>query len=203
MKVNNDNFKAELENQYSILIQAEKKEQLKRTIIISIILLLTLISVITSTVFAYLSYKNSSKINNNEKEVEYYYETLAVTYNSSLINIPNLVTNYSLENPKVITIENNGNSEITYDMKLSSIKSSLASSTNLVYTITNDGKTSSEKELPLKDSNILSDIKISPNEITTYIINIRYNGAIDPNYNNYYQANIVVEQKGNQIDLLE
>lgn len=204
MRTPKEEFKEELENQYSILIKASAKEQRKRTIIIITILSLTLIATTISTVFAIKAY-SSTKIITKEKTSasKKYYQTLSTTYNdSSKLEISNIYTGFTLVTPKIITITNEGDTKITYDVKIKNINTSLLSTNNLVYTITKDNQTSSSKELPLSDSNILSEIEISPKETVTYVINVTYNGVIDNN-TNYYNANIVVEQNNKKTNLLD
>lgn len=204
MRTPKEEFKEELENQYSILIKASAKEQRKRTIIIITILSLTLIATTISTVFAIKAY-SSTKIITKEKTSasKEYYQTLSTTYNdSSKLEISNIYTGFTLVTPKIITITNEGDMKITYDVKIKNINTSLLSTNNLVYTITKDNQTSSSKELPLSDSNILSEIEISPKETVTYVINVTYNGVIDNN-TNYYNANIVVEQNNKKTNLLD
>ncbi len=204
MRTPKEEFKEELENQYSILIKASAKEQRKRTIIIITILSLTLIATTISTVFAIKAY-SSTKIITKEKTSasKEYYQTLSTTYNdSSKLEISNIYTGFTLVTPKIITITNEGDTKITYDVKIKNINTSLLSTNNLVYTITKDNQTSSSKELPLSDSNILSEIEISPKETVTYVINVTYNGVIDNN-TNYYNANIVVEQNNKKTNLLD
>lgn len=204
MRTPKEEFKEELENQYSILIKANAKEQRKRTIIIITILSLTLIATTISTVFAIKAY-SSTKIITKEKTSasKKYYQTLSTTYNdSSKLEISNIYTGFTLVTPKIITITNEGDTKITYDVKIKNINTSLLSTNSLVYTITKDNQTSSSKELPLSDSNILSEIEISPKETVTYVINVTYNGVIDNN-TNYYNANIVVEQNNKKTNLLD
>ena len=58
--------------------------------------------------------------------------------------------------------------------------------------------------MPLSDTTIVTDMKIQPNETITYIINVSFNGVIEANnYSNYYNSNIVIEQKDNSSSLLE
>lgn len=204
MRTSKEEFKEELENQYSILIKASAKEQRKRTIIIITILSLTLIATTISTIFAIKAYSSTKIITKEKKSTsKEYYQTLSTTYNdSSKLEISNIYTGFTLVTPKIITITNEGDTKITYDVKIKNINTSLLSTNNLVYTITKDNQTSSSKELPLSDSNILSEIEISPKETVTYVINVTYNGVIDNN-TNYYNANIVVEQNNKKTNLLD
>lgn len=199
----NENFKSELETQYNILIKAEEKEQKRRTIIILAILITTLIAVIISLVFSYKAYKDS--INEVKEETsETYYKTLSTAFNnSSKLDLVNITTGYELSTPKVITITNDGNTEVTYNIKLTSINTSLLSTNNLVYTLTKNNETSVSKELPLQESNIISDIKIGPKETTTYVLGVKFNGYLDWNAFYNYSASVVVEQTGDQANLLE
>lgn len=109
-----------------------------------------------------------------------------------------------MQTPKVITVTNEGNATITFDIKLTSIKTSLLSTKNLVYTITENGETTTSKELPLAETSIVRDVTIAPKETIRYIINISYNGVVENNLApNYYNANIDVQQTTNSVDLLE
>lgn len=204
MRTPKEEFKEELENQYSILIKASAKEQRKRTIIIITILSLTLIATTISTIFAIKAYSSTKIITKEKKSTsKEYYQTLSTTYNdSSKLEISNIYTGFTLVTPKIITITNEGDTKITYDVKIKNINTSLLSTNNLVYTITKDNQTSSSKELPLSDSNILSEIEISPKETVIYVINVTYNGVVDNN-TNYYNANIVVEQNNKKTNLLD
>ena len=204
MRTPKEEFNEELENQYSILIKASAKEQRKRTIIIITILSLTLIATTISTIFAIKAYSSTKIITKEKKSTsKEYYQTLSTTYNdSSKLEISNIYTGFTLVTPKIITITNEGDTKITYDVKIKNINTSLLSTNNLVYTITKDNQTSSSKELPLSDSNILSEIEISPKETVIYVINVTYNGVVDNN-TNYYNANIVVEQNNKKTNLLD
>lgn len=204
MKIRNENFKEELENQYSILIQAEEKEQRKRTFAILTILSITLISTIISTIFAYKAFSNTTEISNEKKlNTETYYQTLSSVYNNGTkLEINNISTGYSIPNPKVITISNDGDIPLTFDLKIKNINTSLLSTNNLIYSITKNNQTSSEKELPLADTTLLGEVSIAPKETITYVFNVKYNGYTDTN-NNYYNANIVVEPNNNKTNLLD
>lgn len=204
MKTNNDNFKSELKAQYNFLVQTEKKEQQKRNLIITSILLLTLCITFIGTFFSYTSYRtslSSKKIKTNE--INNHYETLSVTFNDSkTLSLNNITTGYVLLNPKVINITNEGDSKVVYDINLTGVKTSL-SNDNLVYTITKENETSIAKGLPISGSPIVTDAELEPQESVRYIINVSCNGDIDLGFDNYYQANLEVLQKNNQVNLLE
>lgn len=201
----NENFKSELENQYTILIKASEKKEQKRFIILLTILSVTLVSTLISVIFACIALKNSTKIYTESKETVTHYQTLSITYNgNSTLNLANIGTGYELSTPKVLNITNEGDTEITFDIKLTSINTSLLSTNNLLYTIIKNNTESSSKELPLSDKVIVSDIKIAPDETISYIIKVAFNGIIEEdNQSNYYNAKIVIEQKDNKSNLLE
>ncbi len=201
----NENFKTELENQYTILIKASEQKETKRFAIILTILIITLISVIISIFFASLAYKNSLKINKENKDSFTHYQTLAITYNDTYnLNLENIGNNYQLKNPKTINITNEGDTDITFDIKLTSINTSLLSTNNLFYTLTKNNTESTKKELPLSDKVITSNIKIAPKETVSFILKVAFTGTMEENnYSNYYKAKIIVEQKDNKSELLE
>lgn len=201
----NDNFKSELETQYTILIKASEKKEQKRFIVILTILIVTLISVIVSIVFAFLALKNSTKINIESKETTTHYQTLAITYNGgNSLNLKGIGNGYQLNPSKTISITNEGDTDITFDIKLTSINTSLLSTNNLVYTLTKNNTNVISKELPLSDKVIASDVKISPNETISYTIRVAFNGTIEENnYTNYYNSKIIIDQKDNKSNLLE
>ncbi len=202
----NENFKSELETQYTLLIEAQERKEKIIHIFIFALIILTLISVIISTVFsirAFIATTNMKKKVENESET--YYQTLAITYNdSSNLSLNNIITGYSLVTPKVIQITNEGNYEMTFNVKLTSINTSLSSTNNLLYTITTNGETSVSKQLPLTEKSIIENIKIKPEETIKYIINVNFTGVVDQSItNSFYNANIVVEQIDNKSNLLE
>ena len=61
----NEEFKEELEKQYSILIKASEKKEKKYFIIIISILVVTLLGTIVSIIFAGAAFKNSKKWKKN------------------------------------------------------------------------------------------------------------------------------------------
>ena len=202
----NESFKEELETQYAILIKAKEKKEQQRFVILLIITIITMLFVIISVFFAYKAYSSTKDIKQeNNTKIEKYYRTLSTTYNTgSSMNLSGIGNGYRLATPKIIQITNEGNAEATFDIKITNIQTSLLSTNNLVYTLTRDGQTSINKELPLSDTTIVTDMKIQPNETITYIINVSFNGVIEANnYSNYYNSNIVIEQKDNSSSLLE
>ena len=202
----NESFKEELETQYAILIKAKEKKEKQRFMILIVIAFITMIFVIISVFFAYKAYKSTKDIKQeNNTMVEKYYRTLSTTYNTgSSLNLSGIGNGYKLSTPKIIQITNEGNVDASFDIKLTGIQTSLLSTNNLVYTITRDGQTSINKELPLSDTTIITDIKIAPNETISFTINVSFNGVIEENnYSNYYNSNIVIEQKDNSSSLLE
>ena len=202
----NESFKEELETQYAILIKAKEKKEQQRFIILLIITIITMLFVLISVFFAFKAYSSTKdiKLENNTK-IEKFYRTLSTTYNTgSSMNLSGIGNGYRLTTPKIIQITNEGNAEATFDIKLTNIQTSLLSTNNLVYTLTREGQTSINKELPLSDTSIVTDMKIQPNETITYTINVSFNGVTEANnYSNYYNSNIVIEQKDNSSSLLE
>lgn len=205
MKNKNEGFKEELEKQYSILLKAEEKNQNRRNIIIVIIFFLTFIASSFCVFFSYRSYKNTKIIiSSKKKENKNYYETLSTVFNNGQnINISNLTYQTDLFSPMLITITNDGNTEITYNIEITNVKTSLPSTQNLYYTFTVNNTTSSPKNLPLNKASLLSDQKIKPKETITYILRASYTGSIENNSQNYYQAKIKVEQTNSKSTLLE
>ncbi len=201
----NENFKSQLETQYNILIKASEKKEQKRYICILIILISTLIAVIISIIFAYKAYQSSNEIKGKEKNSNTYYETLSVTYNGdNTLNLSNIGNGYNLVNPRTITITNEGEDDIIFNINLNSIKTSLLSTNNLIYTINSSNNESTNKELPLTDKTIINKQKISPGETITYTIMVKFNGTMESNnYSNYYNAKINIDIQNNKSDLLE
>lgn len=201
----NENFKSQLETQYNILIKASEKKEQKRYICILIILISTLIAVIISIIFAYKAYQSSNEIKGKEKNSNTYYETLSVIYNGdNTLNLSNIGNGYNLVNPRTITITNEGEDDIIFNINLNSIKTSLLSTNNLIYTINSSSNESTNKELPLTDKTIINKQKISPGETITYTIMVKFNGTMESNnYSNYYNAKINIDIQNNKSDLLE
>ena len=201
----NDNFKSDLENQYTILIQAQERSEQRRFLAILVIITVTLLAVIVNAVFSFMAYKKSSDIQEDVKDEKTYYQTLSTVYNgSSSLVLDNIVTGYRLGTPKTIEITNDGDTAVTYNIKIASIKTSLLSTNNLFYTINSNGETSSTKQLPLTDKVILDNIKIEPKETRTYTIDVVFQGTtFEGENNNYYHASIIVEQMDNKSNLLE
>ena len=198
----NENFKSQLETQYNILIKASEKKEQKRYICILIILISTLIAVIISIIFAYKAYQSSNEIKGKEKNSNTYYETLSVIYNGdNTLNLSNIGNGYNLVNPRTITITNEGEDDIIFNINLNSIKTSLLSTNNLIYTINSSNNESTNKELPLTDKTIINKQKISPGETITYTIMVKFNES--NNYSNYYNAKINIDIQNNKSDLLE
>lgn len=201
----NENFKSQLETQYNILIKASEKKEQKRYICILIILISTLIAVIISIIFAYKAYQSSNEIKGKEKNSNTYYETLSVIYNGdNTLNLSNIGNGYNLVNPRTITITNEGEDDIIFNINLNSIKTSLLSTNNLIYTINSSNNESTNKELPLTDKTIINKQRISPGETITYTIMVKFNGTMESNnYSNYYNAKINIDIQNNKSDLLE
>ena len=201
----NEEFKEELEKQYSILIKASEKKEKKYFIVIISVLVMSLVSTLISCVFASLAFNNSKKMNVIEEEkINTYYKTLAVTFNNgSKLDLKGIGNGYELKEPKIITITNEGDTDVVFNIKFSSIQTSLISSNGLRYTITSNNETSPPKELPLSNKEILSDIKIEPKQSINYIIKANYSGQMEANnYANYYNAEIVIEQVGDTAEIM-
>ena len=186
MKNKNEEFKDELSFQYSLLINAERKEQRKRTIIILIIFSITLISVLISTIYSYKAYKSTKDIlSNNKVESKKYFQTLSVVYSGGHhLNLDGLFFGYELPNPLVISITNDGDYKINYK-------------------ISKNNETSSPKILPVKDDDLLTELTISPKETASYIIKANYTGIVPEGESMFYHANISVIQTNSDSSLLE
>lgn len=200
-----ENFKSELETQYTILIKANERKEKQRFTIVLIILAITLLSVFTSIFFAYKAFSSTKGLEKEIEEGETYYHTLSATFNDGpRLNLTNIGNGFELSTPKVIQLSNEGNSDIDFSIKLTGINTSLLSTNNLVYTIINNGNTSVAKELPLTEKEIVSDITITPGTTLEFIIKVQFKGVIEEgDYSNYYNANIVIEQINNNTTLLE
>ncbi len=202
----NENFKSELETQYGILIEASEKTKKQRYIFLLVIIFITFISVLVNIFFSYNALKNSKNINSEvEDNIKTYYQTLSTVYGKgNELNLNNIVTGFSLGEPKIIQITNEGDKEITFNIKISSIKTNLMSTNNLVYTLTRENEIVTTNILPLQEKAIMSEIKIEPKETINYSISVAFNGVLEQGTTeNYYQANIVIEQNNNKPDLLE
>lgn len=202
----NENFKSELETQYGILIEASEKTKKQRYIFLLIIIFITFISVLVNIFFSYNALKNSKNINSEiEDNINTYYQTLSTVYGKgNELNLNNIVTGFSLGEPKIIQITNEGDKEITFNIKISSIKTNLMSTNNLVYTLTRENEVVTTNILPLQEKAIMSEVKINPKETINYSISVAFNGVLEQGTTeNYYQANIVIEQNNNKPDLLE
>ena len=201
----NENFKTELENQYSILIRANEKKEHQRYMVLLIIILVTFFTCLLTMFFSFKAFSSTKELKEKNETINKTHNlTLVTTFNNGKsLNLENITTGYELANPTVIQITNEGNSDITFDIMLTSIKTSLLSTSNLNYTITRDNNTSDEMELPLSDKSIVQDIIIEPKETITFTLKVKYNGIVEDGNSNNYSANIVVEQKNNKSNLLE
>lgn len=200
----NEEFSKELETQYNILIKAEAKKTEQRFIAIFIILCLTLVSGLISLVFAAKAYFNTKEDVNNIEEVEkVYFETLSITYNNgNRLELNEIGTDYVLQNPKIIQITNEGNTPTSFNVKISSIKTSLLATNNLRYSVERNGNQTLTKELPLSDTEILKNVVIEPDETITYTIKASFTGTFD-DYSNYYSANVDIVQNNTASVLLK
>ena len=200
----NENFKNELENQYSILIRANERKEHQRYMVLLTIILVTFFTCLVTMFFSFKAFSSTKELTDDNKVLTNTHQlTLSTMFNNGrVLNLEKINTGYELSTPKVIQITNEGNSDIIFDIKLTSIKTSLLSTNNLVYTLTRDNETSDAMELPLNDKIIAQDIKINPEQTISFILKVKYNGTIDSNNNNY-SANIEIEQKNNKANLLE
>lgn len=199
----NDEFKEQLENQYTILIKAEEREQKRRTLILYVICGLTLLMTIICLITVAISLgKTKQEIMNNEEKTVY--QTLTTNYNGNkYLDLQGIGNGYYLQEPKTIVISNEGTDTLTYNIKLTSVETSLTSTNNLTYTISKNNETSSQKDLPIKEDYLLKEIKLEAGETVTYKISVAFTGTLEyGNYSNYYKAQIVVEQNNKQMNLL-
>ena len=175
MKTTN-NVQDRFEKQKNILIKTKEKTNRNNNIIVFIIVIITLISSLLTFVFTYKLFKNTEKFKDDEVvENKKYYQTLSVIYNDdSKIKIENITNNYALNMPKIITLINEGNSDMSINIKLANIKTNLSVNTNFIYEITKNGETSLPKEMPLSDSTIVSDFTLSAGERIIYLLNIKF-----------------------------
>lgn len=187
-----EEFSKELEKQYSILIRAEERREAKRTLVIFAIVSATLLTCLINLLFAIKSFRDVTETDNQTVATYTYYETISTNFiNGNDLNITN-INNVSDLASKEIEITNEGDTECTFNIKLTSIKTSLLTTNNLVYTLVRDNNTSTPKNLPLKETTILSEVKIAPQETITYILNVTYNGSSSES-TDYYQSDIVIE----------
>ena len=199
-----DDFNFEIEHQSNILIKAENKEQRERAIIMIAILTVTFIMTTLSLVFSIKAYNATKKESQTVAlEGNTYYQTLVTSYSDSpAIKIEKLTTGYKY-GPKTITITNDGDYELKFNLKLVSIVTNLLSTNSLIYTLTG-GETDIRRELPLQESTILNEVSLFAGETKSYNFNIQYDGIIDNAslvYN--YSATMVVEQSNLKSTLLE
>jgi hypothetical protein len=199
-----DDFKFEVEHQSNILIKAENKEQRQRALVMLTVLTATFLITIISLVFSVKSYKNTIKTTREEEEkAQTFYQTLITTYsNGDTINIEKLTVNYESA-AKTITITNDGDSTIEYNIKITSITTNLLSTNSLIYTLTSNTGNTISKELPLQESNIVSEETLEPGNTKVYTLIIQYNGPVEKNMEYNYKAIIQVEQSNLKTDLLE
>ena len=205
MKNKNEEFKDELSIQYSLLINAERKEQRKRTLIILIIFSVTLIAVLINTFFSYKAYKGTKGIlSENKEESSTYYQTLGIAYpNGRVLKMEGLYNGYEAPTPIVITLTNDGDCKITYKISIDSISTNLASNSNLFFTVTKNNETSAPRILPVKDSDLYTELVISPKETASYIINANYTGVVPEGENMFYTGRISVTQTNSESVLLQ
>ncbi len=200
-----EDFKTELENQYSILIRANEKKEHQRYMVLLVIILITFAVCLVSMLFSFKAFSTTKDINDDNKVItNIHNHTLSTMFNNGrTLSLNNITNGYELATPKIIQITNEGNSDIIFDIKLTSIKSTLSSTNNLVYTLTRDNSTSDAMSLPLSDKTIIQNVTIEPSQTITYTLKVKFNGTLDNNNANSYSANIIVEQKNNKANLLE
>ena len=205
MKNKNEEFKDELSFQYSLLINAERKEQRKRTLIILIIFSFTLAAALVSTFFSYKAYKGTKGIlSENKTDNSTYYQTLGVIYpNGQKLTMEGLYNGFEAPTPVVITVTNDGDTKITYKMSIDSISTNLASNNNLFFTVTKNNETSAPKILPVKDDDLYTELVISPKESASYIISAYYNGIVPEGEYMYYIGRISITQTNSNSTLLQ
>jgi len=201
----NENFKSELENQYSILIRANEKKEHQRYMVFLTIILVTFFTCLLTMFFSFKAFSSTKELKDDNGTLNKVHNlTLTTTYNTGkVLKLEKITTGFELAKPKIIQITNEGNSDITFDILLNSIKTSLLSTHNLVYTITRDKTTSDAMEIPLNDKAIVQNVVIKPQQTMSFTIKVKYNGVVEGNNVNDYSANIVVEQKNNKSNLLE
>lgn len=202
----NENFKTELENQYSILIRANEKKEHQRYMVLLVIILITFSVCLVSMLFSFKAFSTTKEINDDNQVItNTHNHTLTTMFNNGrTLNISKITNGYELATPKIIQITNEGNSDIIFDIKLSSIKTTLLSTNNLVYTLTRDNSTSDAMSLPLSDKVIVQNLTIEPGETITFTLKVKFTGFLENNNtDNSYSANIIVEQKNNKANLLE
>jgi hypothetical protein len=202
----NENFKTELENQYSILIRANEKKEHQRYMVLLVIILITFSVCLVSMLFSFKAFSTTKEINDDNQVItNTHNHTLTTMFNNGrTLNISKITNGYELATPKIIQITNEGNSDIIFDIKLSSIKTTLLSTNNLVYTLTRDNSTSDAMSLPLSDKVIVQNLTIEPGETITFTLKVKFTGFLENNNtDNSYNANIIVEQKNNKANLLE
>lgn len=197
----NNDFKSELEKQYSILINTEKKEQRKRTIIMMLIVIVTFIASISTTLLSYKSYKNTKQENKTSNKSNEYYQILETNYVSgSNINL-HIDNAYSSSEPYTFYVTNTGDAPAIYNINLSSVKTNLALNENLKYTLSINDESPITNLMPLNNKTILENIVIKPNEQIKYVLNTSFNGYIDGGAE--YRATINIEQQKNVSTLIE
>lgn len=199
MKNKNEDFKSDLENQYNTLIIEGQKEQKNNTFIITVLVVITLIISAISLILSAKTLSHTKKINEQVKATDLVYKTLEIVYSDDqYINIESLKEGFHLDKPKTISITNTGDTKVTFDIKISSIKTSLSSTSDLIYTITKVGGSPIQRSLPLNETAIVINESLGKDETITYNFDINYKG---PNQSaeklSYYFANINVVQNRN------
>ena len=197
VKNKNLEFTKDLGSEFSSLIKIENQKQSLRNGIIIAILAISIIIGIINLVLSKRALSQTREINDYTKTEEKLYQTLEITYDNDLnINFDN-INNIEETTYKTITIKNKGNSKAIFDLKINSIKTSLVDQNVLSYKITKNDILLGNKKLPLKETNIDSEVIIEPGSTITYKIEINKISNIDIE-NPHFYANIVVVPNHNQ-----
>ena len=116
----NENFKTELENQYSILIRANEKKEHQRYMVLLVIILITFSVCLVSMLFSFKAFSTTKEINDDNQVItNTHNHTLTTMFNNGrTLNISKITNGYELATPKVIQITNEGNSDIIFDIKI-------------------------------------------------------------------------------------
>ena len=198
MKNKNLEFTKDLESEFSSLIKQENQKQTLRNGIIIAILAVSIIIGIINLVLSKRALSQTREINDYTKTEEKLYQTLEITYNdNSDIKFDNI---NNIEGPtyKTIAIKNRGNSKAVFDLKIKSIKTSLVDQNVWSYEKKKNDILLGNKKLPLKETNIDSEVTIEPGSTIIYKIEINKVNNIDIEDPHFY-ANIVVVPNHTQI----
>jgi len=199
MKNRNEDFKNTLAIEYSALIENENEKNKKRYMILFSIILITLIITITSLILSIVSFSHTKEINDSTKTQGSSYKTLEVVYNQDqFINIERVQDKKEIPS-KIITVKNTGTTATNFDIKINSIKTSVITNNVLSYTLVQNDITNSEKNIPLSETTIVKNLVINPDSTMTFKLDINYKEGINSEINDYYFANVIVEQSSDEI----